>query len=89
MTKFTAEEARKLAGPSLSDHVNEALDLIRLAAVDKRRVVGLRSNFWTRGGYNGTEECKAACKELEALGFKVSFFYEELQFVNMYTKVEW
>lgn len=89
MTKFTAEEARKLAGPSISDHVNEALDLIRLAAIDKRRVVGLHSNFWTHGGYSSTEDWKAACKELEALGFKVSFFYEELQFVNMYTKVEW
>lgn len=62
MTKFTAEDARKLAGPSVSDHVNEALDLIRLAATDKRRVIGLNSDFWTRGGYSGTEEWKVACK---------------------------
>ena len=89
MSKFTAEEARKLAGPSISEHVDEALGLIQKAATNKHHMVALHSDFWTRGGYSRTEDWKAACKELESLGFKVSFFYEELQFVNMYTKVEW
>lgn len=89
MSKLTAVEARKLSGPSVDDHINEALESIRIAAIDKRRSAALHSDFWVREGYSSTENWKAACKELEALGFKVSFFYEELQFVNMYTKVEW
>ena len=89
MNKFTAAEARALAGPSIDDHVQEALDSVRAAAIDKKHSTALHSDFWTRGGYSRTEDWKAACKKLEELGFKVSFFYQELQFVHMYTVVEW
>lgn len=89
MNKFTAEQARLLAGPSVEDHVNEALELIKKAAEKKARKTHLVSPFWVNEGYRPTERYKQACKELEGLGYKVSFFYEELQFVNMYTVVEW
>lgn len=87
--KFTAAMARQLAGPSVDDHVNEALELIKKAAEKKQRSTDLVSDFWVNEGYKPTQRYKEACKQLEALGYKVKFFYEELQFVNMYTVVEW
>lgn len=88
MSKITAQEARKLAGPSVQERVNEVYMLIRSAAEKKKRSIMLHG-WWADEGYGGTADYKQACKILEADGFKVSFFYEELQFVNMYTVVEW
>lgn len=86
---FTAEEARKLAGPSVKDHVDEALVTIKSCAEKKLRMATLRTEFWERGGYSRTQDWKLACEELRKLGFDVDFYYEERQFVDMYTKVEW
>lgn len=89
MTKITAKEARKLAGPSIQDHVDAVYPLIRKAAENKQRSVRLHDNFWVNEGYTGTTSYKEACKILEGDGYKVRFFYEERQFVDMYTIVEW
>jgi hypothetical protein len=35
------------------------------------------------------QEYKQACQILEGDGYTVKFFYEERQFVAMYTTVEW
>lgn len=90
---ITAKEARELAGPTPEEVVKEQLEFayerIKLAAENKRRSVNLTNEFWTRDGYSGTDEYKAAVKQLKVLGFEVEFFYEELQFVNMYTIVKW
>lgn len=89
MNKFTAADARVLAGPSVEDHVNEAIEQIKKAAENKRRSTNLTSDFWVNEGYGRTNNYKQACKQLEALGFTVKYFYEELQFVNAYTIVSW
>jgi len=90
---ITAQQARELAGPTFDERVEEQLEFayeqIKTAAEKKNRKTILTSDFWTRGGYSGTDEYKAAVKQLEELGYTVRFFYEELQFVNMYTIVEW
>ena len=90
---ITAAEARELAGPTFEERVAGELEhayaKIHEAAKNKRRSVNLVNEFWTRGGYNSTPEYKAAVKKLEEFGYKVWFHYEELQFVNMYTVVEW
>lgn len=90
---ITAQEARELAGPTFEKQVQEQLDFafehIKRAAENKKRKTVLNSAFWTHGGYYGSDAYKAAVKQLEELGFEVEFFYEELQFVNMYTVVEW
>lgn len=89
MSKFTAADARVLAGPSVEDHVDDALILIKSAAEKKQHTTSLTSSFWVTDGYGRTEKYKKACKQLEELGFKVDFFYQENQFVTMYTVVEW
>ena len=90
---ITAKEARELAGPTLEEQLDEhleyAYDRIRVAAEQKHRVVRLANDFWRHGGYNHTDLYQKAVKKLEELGFKVNFHYEALQFVNMYTIVEW
>ena len=89
MTKITAAEARKLAGPTVEERVEFIMPLIETAAKDKKRSLALHDEFWVHGGYQGTADYKEAVRQLEALGYKVRFFYEERQFVDMYTIVEW
>jgi len=88
MTKITAQEARQLAGPTVQERVDEVYAKIREAATQGKRYVNLH-DWWATEGYSGIDEYKQACMILEGDGFKVEFVYEERQFVNMYTSVEW
>ena len=89
MSKITAAEARELAGPTVEERVDEVYPLIREAAQQGKRSLALTSKFWTHCGYQGTPDWREACELLRADGFEVKFFYEEQQFVNMYTIVKW
>ena len=86
---ITANEARGLAGPTPQERVDMLDDVIRKAAAAKKRSIALHDPFWVNEGYSGTAEYHEACKILEKQGFAVKFFYEERQFVDMYTIVEW
>lgn len=86
---ITAIDARALAGPSPQERVNALDDDIRKAAIAGKRKITLHGKFWAGEGYSSTDDYKEACNILAKLGFKVSFFYEEKLFVNMYTVVEW
>jgi hypothetical protein len=89
MKKITAKEARELAGPTIEERVEEAFETIKEAAKNKNRSAALHGQFWAHGGYDRTNDWCAAAKMLEDEGFTVEFFYEERQFVNMYTLVKW
>lgn len=95
LRRLTAAEAREIAGPTVTERVDAAIDMIRAAAEKKQRKVSLHDDFWVNGGYGSdrtttlAKQYDEAVKQLKELGFKVSFFYEERQFVNMYTVVEW
>lgn len=90
---LTAKEARKLAGVPDEDAIKEAveiaLDRIEHEARSNKRVAKIRHHFWVNEGYSRTTQYAAACKQLTDLGYKVEFFYEERQFVDMYTIVSW
>ena len=88
MTRITAQEARTLAGPTVQERVDEVYLKIREAAEKGKRYVNLH-DWWANEGYSDTADYKLACMILEGDGYKVRFFYEERQFVNMYTIVEW
>jgi hypothetical protein len=88
MTKITAHEARELAGPTVQERVDAVYPLIRKAAEEKHRHVTLNA-WWANSGYGGTKDYKQACDILRADGYTVEFFYEERQFVDMYTVVKW
>jgi hypothetical protein len=88
MTKITAHEARELAGPTVEERVVAVYPLIREAAEKKQRRVVLH-DWWAHQGYAGSKDYKQACMILEGEGYTVRFFYEERQFVDMYTIVEW
>lgn len=91
--RLTAAQAREIAGQTMEERVNIAVEGalidIRAAAEKKHRDVHLYGDPWVHGGYSDTPEYKAACKALRDLGYTVEFFYEERQFVNMYTVVKW
>jgi hypothetical protein len=95
MTRFTASEAKELAGKTVTEKVDDILTVIKERATNKERF--LRTGYqytndedlWIQGGYSETKEWKEAKKQLEELGFKVTFYYKELQFVDMYTLIEW
>lgn len=90
---ITAKEARQLSALSFEEKVEEELnyayDEIREAAERKRRLVYLTTEFWSRGGYDQTDEYEAAVKKLGELGFEAKFFYQDGQFATMYTIVKW
>jgi len=88
MTKITAQEARELAGPTVQERVDAVYPVIREAAEKGKRWIVLH-DWWANEGYSGSAEYKQACMILEGDGYKVKFFYEERQFVDMYTLVEW
>ena len=89
MTRITAAEARKLAGPTVQEQVDLVYPLIREAAEKGKRSITLHDDLWVNGAYKGTVEYKQAVKILEGDGYTVRFFYEERQFVDMYTVVAW
>ena len=89
MTKITAQQARQLAGPTVQELVDAVYPKIEEAAKNKKRSIRLNDEFWVYGGYNSTFKWKEAVEHLKKDGYKVSFFYEEKQFVDMYTIVEW
>lgn len=97
--KLTAGKARVLAGVPDDEFVEQAVDrlLVTIEGLAKKGERKCRTGYqhvsdadlWVNGGYSPTPTYKLAVEKLQALGFKVSFFYEERQFVDMYTLVEW
>ena len=87
---FTAAEARKLAGPTPQEYVEEVLKTIKEKAKNKERRYCVHEDFWVNEAYGRTKDYKEATRILEGLGYKVSFYYDEgRQFVDMYTVIEW
>lgn len=90
---ITAKEARELSGPTIAERIEELDPMIRAAAINKRRDIHVHDDWWTSAGYGQSSDRKGdwleACNQLRELGYKVEFFYEELQFVNMYVIVSW
>jgi hypothetical protein len=95
MPRLTATEARGLSGKTLDEKIDSLLAVIEKVAREGKRE--LRTGYqhredpdlWIQGGYSHTHEWDAAKIELEKLGYTVTFFYEERQFVDMYTKITW
>lgn len=93
--RITAEQARKLAGKTVDEKVDDLLVEIENSAKQGKRQLRTSweysgdEDLWVRGGYDETDEWKAAKKILTDLGYTVEFYYNELQFVDMYTLIKW
>lgn len=85
--RITAVEARKLAGPSVDERVDDACERIRNSAESKRRFTNLDNKFWGSVPGTSTDDYKAACNALRALGFTVRFV--PVDPATGYTIVEW
>lgn len=92
---FSAAEAKELAGKTLDEKIDDILEAIKVAATERKRMLRTGWDYkadqdlWIHGGYGTTKEWEWARKKLTDLGYKVKFFYEEHQFVDMYTLIEW
>lgn len=92
---ITANKARELAGKTVGEKVYSIGERIRELATQKKRALrcgydyDADSDLWINGGYGRTAEWKEAVEMLEKEGFRVSFYYSENQFVDMYTIIEW
>ena len=90
-----AEEARKIAGLTLQEKIDAVGVAIENAAKNGKRELRTGWDYtedrdlWIEGGYSQTDEWNKAYIILTDLGYKVSFYYKELQFVDMYTLIEW
>lgn len=95
MPRITASEARAMSGRTLDEKIDSLLVEIEKAAKNGKRE--LRTGYqhredpdlWVNGGYSTSPEWQAAKEELQKLGYTVTFFYEERQFVDMYTIIKW
>ena len=87
--KITAEQARKLMPINAQNEVDKVYNDIRIAARAGETELRPNGEFWTKQGYKRTAEYNKACDILRDDGYNVKFFYEENQFVNMYTIVSW
>lgn len=93
--RLTADKAREIAGRTFDEKIDAILEKIEEVSKDHKRCLRTGwqyrddKSLWIDGGYSGTDEWKQAKKTLEDLGYKVSFFYKEAQFVDMYTLIEW
>lgn len=92
---ITAKEARELAGKTVKEKVEALCLAIEQAARSKGRQLRTGweykddKDLWIDGGYSRTKEWEEAKNILEGLGYKVTFYYKETQFVDMYTLIEW
>jgi hypothetical protein len=92
---ITAEQARAIMPRTLEVKLEDIGNRIEeLAKEGKNRLRGgydydKDKDLWISGGYSNSEEYLKAKQYLENLGFKVSFYYMELQLVDMYVLIEW
>jgi hypothetical protein len=93
--RLTAAQAREIAGPTVSEKVDALLEKIREFAEQKKRSIKIGrdncpdTNFWVQGAYKDHDDYHQAKRELEALGYKVEFYYEEKQFVDIFLEISW
>lgn len=95
MLSFTAADAR-LSMPRGANEICEDI-LIRVRELASQGKNKLRTGYdyggdedvWIHGGYKGSDIWKKCVALLEEAGFSATFVYEERQFVDMCTIIEW
>jgi len=91
----TAAELRALLPKTLEQKVEQVLEVCEgFAKVGKTELrtgwdYTYDQDLWIQGGYSRTEEWKLAEQLLRSMGYTVTFYYNEAQFVDMYTKISW
>jgi len=89
---ITAQQARELAGPTAKDYLKFIDEKIRQAATDKKHEVFIRENpyaSWLYKESDLSDEPRKAVQELRKLGFTVSLYYQENQFVDIALWIQW
>ena len=89
---ITAKEAKALSGPTMEDYLKEIEPKIKASAEKGGREVLIRSEPYARWLYNEqslTGAQKQTVEKLRELGYELSLYYKELQFVDMGLIIKW
>lgn len=86
---ITAKEAIQIAGPTIPEMAEFFDPHIRNAAGQKQREVTVFHGSLEYEAYSNTEYWKKFEQYMKNLGFDVSLFYKESQFVDMRITIKW
>lgn len=89
---ITAKEAKQISGPTMEDYLSEIEPKIKAAASSGGREVLIRSEPYARWLYSESSlsgESKKAVDKLRELGYELSLYYKESQFVDMGLIIKW
>ena len=85
-TRITADEARKLAGPTVIDELDKVYLLIRKAALRGEFYIWVNSSFWWQ---EHSDLRRVACNLLYADGFGTDFHKVFPNVTESSTKISW
>jgi len=86
---ITAQEARGLSGKTVEEWAEDFEPAIRKAAQDGKRKICHYHGELENEAYSNTDRWKAFVTYMESIGYKVSLYYMESQFVDMRINVSW
>lgn len=90
---ITAKDARAIMGPTKEEYLAFIENCIRTAAGKQQNHVIIRQEpyagwLW-RGEGDAPKAAQDVLKELREADFKISFHYQELQFVDYGLRIDW
>ena len=86
---ITAIEARRISGETVEECAEFFSKHILTAANAKQRQVTVYHGKLEDEAYSGTDYWNSFVKYMSSLGYEVSLFYEERQFVDMRITIKW
>jgi hypothetical protein len=86
---ITAQEARTLAGKTIEELGLDCDPHIRKAAEAKKREVTFYHGELENDAYSRTPRWNDFVAYMKELGFEVSLYYQESQFVDMRITIKW
>lgn len=86
---ITAEQARALSGKTSEEFAQDFEEAIKEAATNGKRKICKYHGQLEKEAYSRTEKWNSFVEYMSSLGYSVSLFYEERQFVDMRINVEW
>lgn len=89
---ISAEEARKMIGPIKEQYLNDIEANIKAAIEKKHFETIIRSEpycYWLYAEKYHDATVETVLSELRELGYHISLYYKESQFVDMGLKISW
>jgi hypothetical protein len=86
---ITAQQARELSGPTSEEYALFFEEAIKEAAAKGERKICKYHGTLENAAYSHTKKWTDFVEYMKTLGYSVSLFYEERQFVDMRINISW